>query len=588
MKTQKKSPGKLRLLAGYYKPYKGLFAADLFFAMVGAAVTLIIPLLVRYIMNNVGGMAPQDARAVILKIGAGMLLLVLVQLGSRYFITYYGHMMGAHIEHDMRNEIFGHYQKLSFAFYDNQKVGHLLSRITSDLFDISELLHHGPEDILISVIKLLGAMIILVQVNWRMALICGAIVCVMLFYALFYNKRMKSAFKENRARIADINSQIEDSLAGIRVVKSFGNEKREMEKFKKGNERFVAAKRLTYRYMAGYHAGMDAFTTLITVASLIAGAFFLTDGTLRAADLVTFLLYINNFTEPVTKLVNFTEQFQNGYSGYDRFLEMMAIAPDIKDAPDAKSISDAKGDIRFEDVSFHYSDTKEEVLSHVNLHVKPGEYVALVGTSGAGKTTLCSLIPRFYDATAGAVYLDGVDVRSLKLGDLRRQIGIVQQDVYLFAGTIMENIRYGKPEASDEEVIQAAKAANAHGFIMEMPGNYDTDIGQRGVKLSGGQKQRLSIARAIAKKPEIFIFDDSFSALDFKTDSTLRKALKEHTKEATTIIVAQRISTILHADKIIVLDEGHMAGIGTHKELMQNCEVYRQIAMSQLSEEELA
>lgn len=574
MKTQKKSPGKLRLLAGYYKPYKGLFAADLFFAMLGAAITLIIPLLVRYIMNNVGGMAPEDARAVILKIGAGMLVLVLVQLGSRYFITYYGHMMGAHIEHDMRNEIFGHYQKLSFAFYDNQKVGHLLSRITSDLFDISELLHHGPEDILISVIKLVGAMIILVQVNWRMALISGAIVCVMLFYALFYNKRMKSAFKENRARIADINSQIEDSLAGIRVVKSFGNEKREMEKFKKGNERFVAAKRLSYRYMAGYHSGMDAFTTLITVASLIAGAFFLTDGTLNAADLVTFLLYINNFTEPVTKLVNFTEQFQNGYSGYDRFLEMMAIAPDIKDAPNAKPISEAKGDIRFEDVSFHYSDTKEEVLSHVNLHVKPGEYVALVGTSGAGKTTLCSLIPRFYDATAGTVYLDGEDVRSLNLGDLRRQIGIVQQDVYLFAGTIMENIRYGKPGASDEEVIRAAKAANAHDFIMEMPGNYETDIGQRGVKLSGGQKQRLSIARAFLKNPPILILDEATSALDNRSERVVQESLEKLSKDRTTFVIAHRLSTIRNAQRILVLTEDGIAEEGTHQELMEKNGIY--------------
>ena len=335
MKQEKKSQNKLKLLAGYYKPYKGLFLADLFFAILGAAVSLVIPLLVRYIMNSIGNMPINEAEGVIVKIGIGMLLLILVQLGSRYFITYYGHMMGAYIEHDMRNEIFSHYQKLSFAFYDNQKVGHLLSRITSDLFDISELLHHGPEDIIISVIKLFGALAILINVNWKMALLCFAVVLIMLTYALVYNKRMKSAFKENRARIADINSQIEDSLSGIRVVKSFGNEKREIEKFKKGNERFVDAKRLSYRYMAGYHAGMDAFTTLITVVSLIAGAVFLTNGTLTPADLVTFLLYISNFTEPVTKLVNFTEQFQNGYSGYERFLEIMSVVPDIADKPDA-------------------------------------------------------------------------------------------------------------------------------------------------------------------------------------------------------------------------------------------------------------
>lgn len=572
--TKEKKQNKLKLLAGYYKPYKGLFLADLFFAVLGAAVTLVIPLLVRYIMNSVGEMSLSEAKIAILKIGLIMIGLILVQLGSRFFITYYGHMMGAYIEHDMRNEIFSHYQKLSFAFYDNQKVGHLLSRITNDLFDISELLHHGPEDIVISVIKLIGAMIILLNVNWKMSLICLAIVAVMLFYALVYNRRMKHAFKENRARIADINSQIEDSLAGIRVVKSFGNEQREMEKFAKGNDRFVAAKRLSYRYMAGYHSGMDAFTTLITVASLIAGAFFLTDGSLEVTDLVTFLLYINNFTEPVTKLVNFTEQFQNGYSGYDRFLEMMAIAPDIEDAPDAVSIEKAKGEIEFKEVSFRYEDNNEEVLSHVNLEVKPGDYVALVGTSGAGKTTLCSLIPRFYDVSSGEILMDGTDIRKIRLDDLRRQIGIVQQDVYLFAGTIMENIRYGKPDATDEEVIRAAKAANAHDFIMEMPEDYDTDIGQRGVKLSGGQKQRLSIARAFLKNPPILIFDEATSALDNESEKVVQESLEKLAKDRTTFVIAHRLSTIRNARRILVLTAEGIAEEGTHEELMEKDGVY--------------
>lgn len=582
MENKEKQPNKLKLLAGYYKPYKGLFLADLFFAILGAAVTLVIPLLVRYIMNTIGNMPVSEAKSAILTIGAGMLGLILVQLGSRYFITYYGHMMGAYIEHDMRNEIFSHYQKLSFTFYDNQKVGHLLSRITSDLFDISELLHHGPEDIIISVIKLVGAFLILVNVNGKMAAISFSIVVVMLFYALIFNRRMKHAFKENRARIADINSQIEDSLSGIRVVKSFGNEKREMEKFAKGNERFVAAKRLTYRYMAGYHAGMDSFTTLITVASLIAGAFFLTDGTLDAADLVTFLLYINNFTEPVTKLVNFTEQFQNGYSGYDRFLEMMAIAPDIEDAPDAVSLDKAEGGIEFQEVSFHYSDTNEEVLSHVNLQVKPGDYVALVGTSGAGKTTLCSLIPRFYDVSSGKILLDGTDIRKIKLKDLRRQIGIVQQDVYLFAGTIMENIRYGKPDATDEEVIRAAKAANAHDFIMEMPEDYDTDIGQRGVKLSGGQKQRLSIARAFLKNPPILIFDEATSALDNESEKVVQESLEKLAKDRTTFVIAHRLSTIRNARRILVLTEDGIAEEGTHEELLKKDGVYAKLCKAGL------
>lgn len=582
MENKEKQPNKLKLLARYYKPYKGLFLADLFFAILGAAVTLVIPLLVRYIMNTIGNMPVSEAKSAILTIGAGMLGLILVQLGSRYFITYYGHMMGAYIEHDMRNEIFSHYQKLSFTFYDNQKVGHLLSRITSDLFDISELLHHGPEDIIISVIKLVGAFLILVNVNGKMAAISFSIVIVMLFYALIFNRRMKHAFKENRARIADINSQIEDSLSGIRVVKSFGNEKREMEKFAKGNERFVAAKRLTYRYMAGYHAGMDSFTTLITVASLVAGAFFLTDGTLDAAGLVTFLLYINNFTEPVTKLVNFTEQFQNGYSGYDRFLEMMAIAPDIEDAPDAVSLDKAQGGIEFQEVSFHYSDANEEVLSHVNLQVKPGDYVALVGTSGAGKTTLCSLIPRFYDVSSGKILLDGTDIRKIKLKDLRRQIGIVQQDVYLFAGTIMENIRYGKTDATDEEVIRAAKAANAHDFIMEMPADYDTDIGQRGVKLSGGQKQRLSIARAFLKNPPILIFDEATSALDNESEKVVQESLEKLAKDRTTFVIAHRLSTIRNARRILVLTDDGIAEEGTHEELLQKDGVYAKLCKAGL------
>lgn len=582
MQKKEKTQNKLKLLAGYYKPYKGLFLADLFFAILGAAVTLVIPLLVRYIMNTVGNMPLSEAKTVILTIGAGMLGLILVQLVSRYFITYYGHMMGTYIEHDMRKEIFNHYQKLSFAFYDNQKVGHLLSRITSDLFDISELLHHGPEDIIISIIKLMGAFLILVNVNWKMAVISFSIVLVMLAYALLYNRKMKHAFKENRARIADVNSQIEDSLAGIRVVKSFGNEKKEMEKFAKGNERFVAAKRLTYRYMAGYHSGMDAFTTLITVASLVAGAFFLADGTLDAADLVTFLLYINNFTEPVTKLVNFTEQFQNGYSGYDRFLEMMAIAPDIEDAEDAVSLDRVKGEIRFEEVSFHYTDNKEEVLSHVNLEVKPGDYVALVGTSGAGKTTLCSLIPRFYDVSSGKITLDGIDIKKIKLKDLRQQIGIVQQDVYLFAGTIMENIRYGKPDATDEEVIRAAKSANAHEFIMNMPDNYNTDIGQRGVKLSGGQKQRLSIARAFLKNPPILIFDEATSALDNESEKVVQESLEELAKDRTTFVIAHRLSTIRNARRILVLTEDGISEEGTHEELLAKNGVYTKLCKAGL------
>ena len=535
---------KKKKLSAYYKPYKGLFLADMVFAMIGAAITLVIPLMVRYITGTVVLLPIEEASSTIIRLGIFMVLLVIVEGYCNYFIGYYGHVMGAKIEHDMRNEIFGHYQKLSFAFFDNQKVGHLLSRITSDLFDITELLHHGPEDVVISTIKLVGAFIILLMINAKLALVAIGFVVIMLLYAVGMNNRMRGAFRENRARIADINS------------------------------RFVASKKRTYRFMGSYNSGMGVFSTLITVGSLLMGAWLMMKGELSAADLVTFLLYINNFTEPVKKLVNFTEQFQNGYSGYERFLEIMSIAPDIKDKEDAQSLDRVKGEIQFEDVSFHYSENKENVLSHVNLDVKPGEYVALVGSSGAGKTTLCSLIPRFYDVTGGAVLLDGIDIRDVKLKDLRRQIGIVQQDVYLFAGTILENIRYGKPEATDEEVVNAAMAANAHEFIMSLPEGYHTDIGQRGVKLSGGQKQRLSIARVFLKNPPVLIFDEATSALDNESEKIVQHSLEMLAKDRTTFVIAHRLSTIRNAQRILVLTEDGIAEEGTHKSLLAQGGIY--------------
>ena len=565
---------KKKKLSAYYKPYKGLFLADMMFAMIGAAITLVIPLMVRYITGTVVLLPIEKASSTIIRLGIFMVLLVIVEGYCNYFIGYYGHVMGAKIEHDMRNEIFGHYQKLSFAFFDNQKVGHLLSRITSDLFDITELLHHGPEDVVISAIKLLGAFIILLIINAKLAFVAIGFVVIMLLYAVAMNGRMRGAFRENRARIADINSQIEDSLSGIRVVKSFSNEKTEMDKFEEGNSRFVDSKKKSYRYMGTYNSGMGVFSTLITVGSLLMGAWLMMKGELSAADLVTFLLYINNFTEPVKKLVNFTEQFQNGYSGYERFVEIMNIAPDIKDKEDAKSLDRVQGEIQFEDVSFHYSENKENVLSHVNLDVKPGEYVALVGSSGAGKTTLCSLIPRFYDVTGGAVRLDGIDIRDVKLKDLRRQIGIVQQDVYLFAGTILENIRYGKPEATDEEVVNAAMAANAHEFIMSLPEGYNTDIGQRGVKLSGGQKQRLSIARVFLKNPPVLIFDEATSALDNESEKIVQHSLELLAKDRTTFVIAHRLSTIRNAERILVLTEDGIAEEGTHESLLAQGGIY--------------
>lgn len=568
---------KWKKLAGYYGSYKKLFFSDMFFAVLGAGVTLAIPLIVRYITTNVITMPANEALHMILKLGVAMAGLVALECFCNFYIAYFGHMMGARIEHDMRNEIFSHYQKLSFAFYDNQKVGQLLSRVTSDLFDISELLHHGPEDVVISVIKFVGSFLILCNINVSLTLVAFAFLPVIVAYAFYFNKKMKRAFKRNRARIADINSQIEDSLSGIRAVKSFGNEEIEMKKFREGNELFVESKRNSYWYMAWYHSGLGALTTLVTVAVLVAGAGLITGTGMDVADLVTFLLYINNFTEPIKKLINFTEQFQNGYSGYERFLEVLDIEPDIKDAPDAVSISQAKGDICFDNVSFRYEENQDTVLSHIDLQVKAGDYLAIVGSSGGGKTTLCSLIPRFYDVDGGRILLDGTDIRRFRLADLRRQIGIVQQDVYLFAENVMENIRYGRPDATDEEVIRAAKLANAHEFIEQLPDGYLTDIGQRGVKLSGGQKQRLSIARVFLKNPAILIFDEATSALDNESEKIVQQSMEELAKGRTTFVIAHRLSTIRNAQRILVLTPNGIEEQGTHEELLAKNGIYAKL-----------
>ena len=568
---------KLKQLAGYYRPYRGLFFADLFFAVLGAAVTLAIPLIVRYITSHVIILPGGEALRRILWLGALMVGLVAVEFFCNFFIAYFGHMMGAKIEHDMRNEIFGHYQKLSFSFYDNQKVGQLLSRITSDLFDISELLHHGPEDVVISLMKFVGSFIILFAINPILTLITFAFIPLIGVYAFVLNKKMKVAYKRNRARIADINGQIEDSLSGIRAVKSFGNEEIEMKKFRRGNERFVDSKRTSYWYMGWYNSGLGALTTLVTIVVLVAGAGLITAERMAVTDLVTFLLYINNFTDPVKKLISFTEQFQNGYAGYERFLEILAVEPDIADAPDAVSLDSARGEVQFDNVSFRYEERQETVLSHIDLHVNAGDYIAIVGSSGGGKTTLCSLIPRFYDVDGGRILLDGMDIRKIKLKDLRRQIGIVQQDVYLFAENIMENIRYGRPAASDEEVIAAAKLANAHEFIEQLPEGYLTDIGQRGVKLSGGQKQRISIARVFLKNPPVLIFDEATSALDNESEKIVQQSMEDLAKGRTTFVIAHRLSTIRNAKRILVLTSKGIEEEGTHEELLAKNGVYAKL-----------
>ena len=565
---------KLKRLFSYYKPYKGLFYSDMFFAILGAAVTLVIPMIVRYITNDVIYFYRADARHAILVLGAVMLALVALEVFCNFYIAYFGHTMGAKMEADMRSDIFGHYQKLTFAFYDNQKVGHLLSRITSDLFDISELLHHGPEDLVISIIKIIGSFVILLTVNVKLALIAFIFIPVMAIFAFYYNGKMKTAFKRNREKIADINSQIEDSLSGIRVVKSFANENMEMKKFKAGNENFVAAKKLSYKYMGIYNSGLGAMSTLITVVVLLAGVSLMLNGSIAVTDLITFLLYINNFTEPVRKLVNFTEQFQNGYSGFERFLEILSIAPDIADEPDAVSLKDVKGTIEFKKVSFYYENESEKVLDNLDLKVEAGDYIALVGPSGVGKTTLCSLIPRFYEVSEGGILLDGTDIRHIKLEELRSHIGIVQQDVYLFSGSVMDNIRYGKPGATDEEVVRAAKNANAHEFIMSFPEGYDTDIGQRGVKLSGGQKQRLSIARVFLRNPEVLIFDEATSALDNESEKVVQQSMENLAKNRTTFVIAHRLSTIRNAQRILVMADHGIAEEGTHEELLRKRGIY--------------
>lgn len=570
----KRDMGKWQRFFSYYKPYKGLFFADMFFAIMGAAVTLVIPLIIRYITGTVIFYEANEALKIILKLALLMVGLVLLEAYCNFFIAYQGHIMGAKMEYDMRNEIFAHYQRLSFNFFDDQKVGQLMSRVTNDLFEISELFHHGPEDIVISIIKFIGSFVILASINIRLTLVAFAIIPFMFAYAYFFNKKMKAAFKRNRAKIADINATIEDNLSGIRVVKSFANEDAEMEKFRDGNSRFVETKKSSYLYMGGFHSGLGAFMTLINIIVIVAGAVFITKGIVDVTVLITFLLYVNNFTEPVKKLINFTETFQNGVSGYERFLEIMSIEPAIKDKENAVEKNDFKGDVTFKDVSFRYNDKNDYVLNHVSLDVKAGEYVALVGSSGAGKTTLCSLIPRFYDVTDGSICVDGVDVRDLKLKCLRNNIGIVQQDVYLFAGSIIENIRYGRPDATDEEVYEAAKKANAHEFIMGLPEGYGTDIGQRGIKLSGGQKQRLSIARVFLKNPPILIFDEATSALDNESEKVVQESLETLATNRTTFVIAHRLSTIRNAERILVLTEDGIAESGTHKELMEKRGVY--------------
>ena len=552
----------------YYRPYLKLFLADMFCAMIAAGISLVFPIIIRYITGTV--LVDNNFEiSLIYKLGVLMIVLVVIEYLCNYFVAYKGHVMGVYMERDLRNELFQHYQKLSFSFYDEEKTGQLMSRLTNDLFSLTELYHHGPEDIVISFIKFFGAFVILANINLQLTLIIFAFIPVMGAFIYYYNRKMKKAFKANRRRVGDINARIEDNLSGIRVVKSFANENYENNKFNDENNRYVNSKSNSYFYMGKFHSGLGAFTSMITVAAAIFGSIFISKDIIVTADLVAFLLYINNLIEPVKKFINFTEQFQEGITGFERFMEVLEIEPDIVDSKNAIDLKDVKGAIEYCDVGFKYNKTNDYVLKDINLKINPGEYVALVGTSGAGKTTICSLLPRFYEVSEGKILIDGHNIKDIKLNSLRQNIGIVQQDVYLFAGTILDNIRYGRFDATDEEVIEAAKKANAHDFIMELPDGYNTDCGQRGVKLSGGQKQRLSIARVFLKNPPILIFDEATSALDNESERIVQESLESLAKNRTTLVIAHRLSTIQNAQRICVLSNEGIVEEGTHEELLK-------------------
>ena len=550
----------------YYKPYRHLLVADVICAFIVAAVTLILPLCARYVTENL--LQTPDTLNQIYAMGALMLALVIVHTLCNWYVDYRGHTMGALMESDMRLELFDHYQKLSFGFYDEQKTGQLMSRLTHDLFWLSELYHHGAEDFMISVLKFIGAFLILITINVKLTLIIFLFLPVMAAYAFYFNRRMNRALQRSKEHIGDINVQVEDTLAGIRIVKSFTNEQFENKKFAYENGRFVDSRRDGYRSEAYFYSGIMGFTQIITIAVIIFGAANIMNETLTLPDLITYLLYIAVLIDPIQRAVNFTRLYQEGITGFTRFMEMLAIAPDIQDAPDAVDIRDVQGRVQFNDVSFKYPDSHEYVLKNLCLDIRAGEYVALVGSSGVGKTTLCSLIPRFYEVTDGEILLDGQPIRDLTLQSLRDNIGVVQQDVYLFAGTVADNIRYGRLDARHDEIVKAAKQANAHDFIMQLPHGYETDIGQRGVKLSGGQKQRLSIARVFLKNPPIIIFDEATSSLDNESEKAVQESLETLTNNRTTLVIAHRLSTVRNAERIVVLTGSGIDEQGTHDELI--------------------
>lgn len=564
----------LKKFIKYYKPYKTVFFIDLLCATIISAIDLAFPQLLRTLTKTLFAGAPGKIISALIPITIGLLVAYIIQTACRYYVTYAGHMMGARMERDMRKELFDQYEKLSFSYYDQNNSGQMMSKLVSDLFDISELAHHGPENLFISLIKIIGSFIFLFMINRMLAVPMLILVVLMLVFSYGQNKKMQETFMDNRRKIGDINSSLQDTLAGIRVVQSFANERIEQEKFNRSNENFLISKDANYRCMGSFMSGNAFFQGMMYLVTLVFGGFLIAHGRMEASDLAMYALYIGIFISPIQILVELTEMMQKGLSGFRRFLEVVETEPDIVDAADAKPLKNVKGNVCYEDVSFHYSDDDTPVLSHVSFEIPAGKSIALVGPSGSGKTTICSLLPRFYDVTEGRVTIDGNDVRKLTLESLRSQIGLVSQDVYLFGGSIKDNIAYGKPEATMDEIVDAAKKANIHDFIMELPDKYDTFVGERGTRLSGGQKQRISIARVFLKNPPVLILDEATSALDNESERFIQKSLEELAKDRTTITIAHRLSTIRNADEILVVADCGIAERGTHEELLELDGIY--------------
>ena len=564
----------LKKFIHYYGPYKTVFFIDLLCAAIISLVDLAYPQILRSATKT---LFTQD-KAIILQalpwIAIGLFMMYVIQSFCKYYVSCQGHIMGAKMERDMRQELFEHYEELSFSYYSQNNSGQMMSKLVSDLFDISEFAHHGPENLFISLVKIVGSFIFLFLINKKLALPLIVLVILVFLFSFRQNQKMQRTFMENRKKIGDVNASLQDTLSGIRVVQSFTNEEIEKEKFQKSNHAFLVSKKDNYRCMGEFMSSNLFFQGMMYLVTLVYGGYLIANNEMSAADLAMYALYIGIFISPIQILVELMEMMQKGLSGFRRFLDVMETEPEIQDAPDAVELKDVKGRVCYEDVSFHYSDDETTVLSHVSIEIPAGKSVALVGPSGGGKTTICSLLPRFYDVTGGRVTVDGQDIRSLTLKSLRSQIGVVQQDVYLFSGSIRDNIAYGKPDATEEEIIEAAKCANIHDFIMELPDQYDTFVGERGARLSGGQKQRISIARVFLKNPPILILDEATSALDNESERWIQHSLEELSKNRTTITIAHRLSTIKNADEIIVITENGIAERGTHETLLEKNGIY--------------